>query len=219
MSSFWKPLVQTFPSLRTCHKRMDVISFLRNRTSQRQDRPQSDNRGGSEWERLHLDTNHSQLGVDKHLQRRSGMWTGDHEGHQIQGEHTRARDAQQTFLMSEGFYPFFMQLSFNNCLCDLQAPVGMDNGRISIQFPQYHFTAEVSGDKLIMVKEPVNQSNWLPWCTQRPCWWVISVDLTSHKNFSLWILQNCTTPGEKGVTFTRTSRRIWGHETQHVLMD
>lgn len=50
-----------------------------------------------------------------------------------------------------------------------KAPVLMDNGRISVQFPQYHFTAEVTGDKLIM---------------------------------------NCTTPGEKGVTFKRTSRRI-----------
>ncbi|CAF92744.1 unnamed protein product [Tetraodon nigroviridis] len=50
-----------------------------------------------------------------------------------------------------------------------KAPVVMDDGRISVQFPQYHFTAEVSGDKLIM---------------------------------------NCTIPGEKGVTFRRTSRRV-----------
>lgn len=92
-----------FSSLRTCQKRMDVISFLWNRTSQRQDRPQSDNRGGPGWEQLHLDTNHSQLEVDKHLQRGSGMWTGDHEGHQIQGKPTTTWNAQQTFLMSEGF--------------------------------------------------------------------------------------------------------------------
>lgn len=102
-----------FLSLRVCHKRMDVISFLCNRTSQRQDRPQSDNRGGPEWERLHLDTNHSQLEVDKHLQRRSGMWTGNHEGHQIQGEHTRAWTAEQTFLMSGGFHPFLTQLGLS----------------------------------------------------------------------------------------------------------
>lgn len=92
-----------FSSLGTCQKRMDVISFLCNRTSQRQDRPQSDNRGGPGWEQLHLDTNHSQLEVDKHLQRGSGMWTGDHEGHQIQGKPTTAWNAQQTFLMSKVF--------------------------------------------------------------------------------------------------------------------
>ncbi|XP_003970445.1 gastrotropin [Takifugu rubripes] len=50
-----------------------------------------------------------------------------------------------------------------------KAPVRMENGKISVQFPQYHFTAEVNGDKLIM---------------------------------------NCTTPGEKGVTFKRISRRL-----------
>lgn len=52
-----------------------------------------------------------------------------------------------------------MHSGFNNCLYDLQAPVLMENGRISVQFPQYHFTAEVTGDKLIMVKEPVYQTD------------------------------------------------------------
>ncbi len=43
------------------------------RASQRQDRPQSDNRGGSGWEQLHLDTNHSQLDLVQPVQRWSGM--------------------------------------------------------------------------------------------------------------------------------------------------
>ncbi|XP_023258824.1 gastrotropin-like [Seriola lalandi dorsalis] len=47
--------------------------------------------------------------------------------------------------------------------------VTMEGGKISIQFPQYHFTAEIVEDKLIM---------------------------------------NCITPGEKGVTFKRVSKRI-----------
>jgi hypothetical protein len=29
----------------------------------------------------------------------------------------------------------------------------MEGGKIIIPFPQYHFTAEISGDKLIMVGE------------------------------------------------------------------
>lgn len=53
----------------------------------------------------------------------------------------------------------FRQSRFNKYLYDPQAPVIMDNGRISVHFPQYHFTAEVVGDKLIMVKEPTYQSN------------------------------------------------------------
>ncbi|XP_069026984.1 gastrotropin-like [Embiotoca jacksoni] len=31
-----------------------------------------------------------------------------------------------------------------------KAPVTMEGGKISIQFPQYHFTAEIIGDKLVM---------------------------------------------------------------------
>ncbi|XP_075889047.1 gastrotropin-like [Nelusetta ayraudi] len=50
-----------------------------------------------------------------------------------------------------------------------KAPVSMEEGKISVHFPQYHFTAEITDNKLIM---------------------------------------NCTTPGEKGVTFKRTSRRL-----------
>ncbi|XP_061644057.1 gastrotropin-like [Phyllopteryx taeniolatus] len=50
-----------------------------------------------------------------------------------------------------------------------KAPVSMEGGKISIQFPQYLFTAEMVNDKLVM---------------------------------------SCITPGEKGVTFTRVSRRI-----------
>ncbi|XP_068445478.1 gastrotropin-like [Clinocottus analis] len=49
------------------------------------------------------------------------------------------------------------------------APVTMEGGKISIPFPQYHFTAELIEEKLVM---------------------------------------NCTTPGEKGVTFKRISKRI-----------
>lgn len=61
-----------------------------------------------------------------------------------------------TTLKSEGFHPCFVNSGLNSCLYDPQAPVLMENGRISVQFPQYHFAAEVIGDKLIMVKEPVN---------------------------------------------------------------
>ncbi|XP_054647503.1 gastrotropin-like [Dunckerocampus dactyliophorus] len=50
-----------------------------------------------------------------------------------------------------------------------KAPVIMEDGKISVQFPQYHFTAEMVNDKLVMT---------------------------------------CITPGEKGVTFTRVSKRI-----------
>lgn len=58
---------------------------------------------------------------------------------------------------SESFHPFFfMKSGFNRRLYDPQAPVLMEKGRISVQFPQYHFTAEVNGDELIMVKEPLN---------------------------------------------------------------
>ncbi|GAA6226293.1 gastrotropin-like [Lates japonicus] len=49
------------------------------------------------------------------------------------------------------------------------APVTMEGDKISIQFPQYHFTAELLEDKLVI---------------------------------------NCITPGEKGVTLKRVSKRI-----------
>ncbi|XP_070693149.1 gastrotropin-like [Pempheris klunzingeri] len=50
-----------------------------------------------------------------------------------------------------------------------KAPVTMEGCKISVQFPQYLFTAELIEDKLLM---------------------------------------NCTTSGEKGVTFKRVSKRI-----------
>ncbi|XP_040904234.1 gastrotropin-like [Toxotes jaculatrix] len=50
-----------------------------------------------------------------------------------------------------------------------KAPVTMEGGKISVQFPQYQFTAEIIDDKLVM---------------------------------------NCTTTGEKGVTFKRVSKRV-----------
>ncbi|XP_047441076.1 gastrotropin-like [Mugil cephalus] len=52
---------------------------------------------------------------------------------------------------------------------NFKAPVTMEGGKISIQFPQYNLTAEIVDDKLVMI---------------------------------------CTTPGEKGVTFTRINKRI-----------
>lgn len=45
----------------------------------------------------------------------------------------------------------FPSVSF--CPCELQAPVTMEGSKISIQFPQYHFTAEIIDDKLVMVRE------------------------------------------------------------------
>ncbi|KAI3351827.1 hypothetical protein L3Q82_020661 [Scortum barcoo] len=50
-----------------------------------------------------------------------------------------------------------------------KAPVTMEGGKLSVQFPQYDFTAEIIQDKLVM---------------------------------------NCITPGEKGVTLKRISKRI-----------
>ncbi|CAJ1058620.1 gastrotropin-like [Xyrichtys novacula] len=50
-----------------------------------------------------------------------------------------------------------------------KALVTLDNGKISVPFPKYNFTAEIIDDKLVM---------------------------------------NCTTPGEKGVTLKRVSKRI-----------
>ncbi|XP_061690395.1 gastrotropin-like [Syngnathoides biaculeatus] len=50
-----------------------------------------------------------------------------------------------------------------------KAPVSMEGGKISVQFPQYLFTAEMVNNKLVM---------------------------------------NCITPGEKGVTFKRVSKKI-----------
>ncbi|KAM9377764.1 gastrotropin-like [Pholidichthys leucotaenia] len=50
-----------------------------------------------------------------------------------------------------------------------KAPVTLEGGKLCVQFPQYHFTAEATDDKLIMY---------------------------------------CVTPGEKGVTFKRTSKRM-----------
>ncbi|XP_035017591.1 gastrotropin [Hippoglossus stenolepis] len=50
-----------------------------------------------------------------------------------------------------------------------KATVTMADNKISIDFPQYSFTAEISEDKLVMI---------------------------------------CITPGEKGVTFKRVSKRI-----------
>ncbi|XP_074504538.1 gastrotropin-like [Sebastes fasciatus] len=49
------------------------------------------------------------------------------------------------------------------------APVTMEGDKISVQFPQYLFTAEIIEDKLVMM---------------------------------------CITPGEKGVSFKRISKRI-----------
>ncbi|CAB1458739.1 unnamed protein product [Pleuronectes platessa] len=50
-----------------------------------------------------------------------------------------------------------------------KATVTMADSKISIEFPQYNFTAEIIEDKLVMI---------------------------------------CITPGEKGVTFKRVSKRI-----------
>ncbi|XP_051276767.1 gastrotropin [Dicentrarchus labrax] len=52
---------------------------------------------------------------------------------------------------------------------NFKAPVTFEGGKISVEFPQYHFTAEIVEDKLVMY---------------------------------------CITPGEKGVTFKRISKRI-----------
>lgn len=37
-----------------------------------------------------------------------------------------------------------------------QAPVSMEGGKISVQFPQYHFSAEIIDSKLVMVRKPVD---------------------------------------------------------------
>lgn len=37
-------------------------------------------------------------------------------------------------------------------LCSVQATVSMDGGKLSVQFPNYHHTSEISGGKLIEVR-------------------------------------------------------------------
>lgn len=32
----------------------------------------------------------------------------------------------------------------------------MEGGKISVHFPQYHFTAEITDNKLIMVRKPID---------------------------------------------------------------
>lgn len=46
-------------------------------------------------------------------------------------------------------------------LCDVKAPVTMEGGKISVQFPEYHFTAEIVDDKLVMVGEGATYSQHL----------------------------------------------------------
>lgn len=98
MRSFWKQLVLRFffflIDTWVINGKMWVViglnfvecHLLCHRASQCQDRPQSGNRGGSGWEQFHLDTNHSQLDLVQWVQHRSGMWAGDYDGLQIQGE-------------------------------------------------------------------------------------------------------------------------------------
>lgn len=145
------------------HRSVKSLSNLCHRVPQCQDRPQGGYRGASGWGRLHLDANHSQLDLVQQVQRWSGMWAGDNDGLQIQGEFITGSDhkmivSQQSWRMFTTCHEAFMQAhwtfpSVAFCPCNLQAPVTMEGGKISIQFPQYHFTAELIEDKLVMVRE------------------------------------------------------------------
>lgn len=93
----------------------------------------------------------------------------------------------------------------------LKAPVTMEGGKISVQFPQYHFTAEIVDDKLIMVGEgatyslhffsEMNNSLNKSICS-------FNTRLSLILFFSFLRMQTCVTPGEKGVTFKRINKRI-----------
>lgn len=87
--SFWKRLVCMFSYWHTSHKWVQSIcrSFKLDchRTSQCQDRPESDNGGCSGWQWLQLDTKPSYLDLVQQIQRWSGMWAEDNDGWQIQG--------------------------------------------------------------------------------------------------------------------------------------
>lgn len=126
--------------------------LLCHRTPQGQDRSQSGNWGSSGWGHFHLDTNYPQLDLVQHVYCWPGMWAGNNDGLQIQSKFINGHgeicsNVLWSFhvIVLPTFFPFW---SF---LCDLQAPVTMNDGKISIQFPQYHFTAEIIEDKLIMV--------------------------------------------------------------------
>lgn len=55
--------------------------------------------------------------------------------------------------MSSSSFPF---VTFS--LFELQTLVSMEGGKISIQFPQYLFIAEIIDDKLVMVREIIHTS-------------------------------------------------------------
>lgn len=62
------------------------FNLLRPRAPQCQDGPQSDNGGAPGRERLHVDTEHSQLDLVQQVHRRPGLWADNDEGRQVHGE-------------------------------------------------------------------------------------------------------------------------------------
>lgn len=150
--SFWKQSVHKFYSWRACHKRMGVIYFpsvtglLSAKTDHKvitevvqngKDFTWTQTIPNWTWSNTFSVGQECELVTMKGIKFKVGGW-----------------DQQPWYL--KDFILFFMKSGFNRRLYDPKALVLMDNGRISVQFPQYHFTAEVNGDKLIMVKEPTN---------------------------------------------------------------
>lgn len=73
------------------------------------------------------------------------MWADDYVGLQIQGELATRQNTNE--------HETQVRLLFQPFVPVTQAPVTMEGGKISVQFPQYLFTAEMIEDKLVMVRE------------------------------------------------------------------
>lgn len=87
----------------------------------------------------------------------------------------------------------------------------MEGDKISCQFPQYLFTAEIVDDKLVMVGEKATYSLHFLNEINNPlnksiCSFNTRLSLILF--FSFLRMQTCVTPGEKGVTFKRINKRI-----------
>lgn len=88
----------------------------------------------------------------------------------------------------------------------------MEGNKISCQFPQYLFTAEIVDDKLVMVGEEATYSLHFLNEINNPldksiCSFNTRLSLILFF-FPFLRMQTCVTPGEKGVTFKRINKRI-----------
>lgn len=90
MRRSWKRLVNWFSywyiGQKWLHLSCHSFQLGCRRTAQRQDGPQGDNGGASEWEWLHLDTNNPRLDLVQQLQYWSGVRVANDDGLKIQGK-------------------------------------------------------------------------------------------------------------------------------------